>query len=114
MATSRVRRGRSSEEAVAQFLRDHGWPSAERVPASIKGADIVKGIAGVAIEVKARRSFDPVAFFRQAKKNARGAELPVVVMRPDGAGEASVGKWLVFTTLEEFVDLVKEAGYGDE
>ena len=113
MANSRVNRGRETEALVAAYLRSHGWINAERVPASLPGRDI-NGVLGVAIEVKARRDFHPREWVRQAIKNA-AEDLPVVVMRPDGMGEASVGEWPVLVRLVDFVMLLKDAGYlGDE
>lgn len=109
MATARVRRGRESEELVAEFLRLHGWENAERRPASLPGTDVT-GIAGVAIEVKARRSFNPGEWSKQAIKNGLGG-LPVVVMRPDGSGPAGVGSWPVFLSLHDFTQLLIDAGY---
>jgi hypothetical protein len=110
MATARTTRGRRTEEAVAEFLRQNGWPFAERNPASLPGRD-VKGVPGVAIECKARRQFDPKAWSKQAARNAEG-DLPAVVMRPDGMGETTVEAWPVFLTLAQFVELLHEAGYG--
>lgn len=109
MATARVRRGRDTEEAVAQWLRDHGWHHAERNPANLSGRDI-NGIAGLGVEVKARRDFNPGAWARQATKNA-GTDLPLVVMRPDGMGLATIASWPVFLTLADVTQLLKDGGY---
>lgn len=109
MATARVGRGRRTEEHVAAWLRDHGWAHAERNPASLPGRDI-KGIAGLGIEVKARRDFNPAAWARQAAKNA-GTDLPLVVMRPDGMGPAQIGLWPVFFSLADATQLLIDGGY---
>lgn len=109
MANSRVTRGRQTEQAVADYLKEHGWLNAERRPAALPGTDIT-GVAGVALEVKARRLFEPSSWIKQAQKNA-GDSLPAVVMRPDGMGPATVSSWPVFLRLEDFAALLKAAGY---
>lgn len=111
MASSRVARGRRTQECVAQWFREHGSPGAQSLPASLPGRDIT-GMPAEAPEVKARRDFHPRQWARQAAKNA-GGDLPYVVMRPDGMGEESVAEWPVFLTLEEFTRLKRAAGYGD-
>jgi hypothetical protein len=85
-----------------------GWVGAERNPASLPGRDIT-GVPGIAIEVKARRDFNPKAWAKQAAKNASG-DLAVVVMRPDGMGEETVELWPTFMLLRDFVWLTRE-GY---
>ena len=109
MATARVRRGRQTEQQVADYLRSYGWNNAERRPAALPGCDVT-GVAGVAIEVKARRGFNPGEWAKQAAKNCDGG-LPVVVMRPDGSGPAQIPTWPVFLTLHDFVHLLIDAGY---
>ena len=110
MATARVARGRRTEAAVAAYMAEHGWPHAERVPASLPGSDIT-GTPDVAIEVKARSDFHPRAWLAQAAKNADG-RLPVTVVRMNGQGERA-GEYLAFVKFSDLVDLLLEAGYGD-
>lgn len=88
------------------------YPRAEAVAAAMPGADI-RHTPGAAIEVKARRAFDPAAWMRQAEKNANVGELPIVVMRPDGAGEKSVNDWPAFIRLWDLIELLERAGYGE-
>jgi len=115
MASSRVKRARESEAAVAALLREFGWENAERVPANRPGEDIVNGIAGAPIEVKSAAEFSPVAFYRQAKKYAKNGEaVPFVVYRPNGAGVETVGQWLVIASLEDMLKLLKAGGYASD
>lgn len=108
MTSSRVRRGRQSEEILAEFLRQHGWPSAERLAASLPGSDIT-GTPGISWEVKARRGLDLPGWLRQTVKREG---VPVLVTRPDGWGEARIDMWPMIVPLSTGVELLKEAGYG--
>lgn len=110
MPSSRVARGRRTEEAVAQYLRDHGWPTAERAPAGLPGKDIRKA-PRLAPEVKATGGFSPLAFVRQAKANAATGELPFVVYRPNESGEGDVEAWLGIVPFGVLVELLAAAGY---
>lgn len=109
--TSRKARGRATEEIVAEALRADGWPYAQRIGASAAGCDIT-GTPGIGWEVKARREFDPTGVLRQAVRNA-GLLVPMVVLRPDGYGPASVDDWPAFTTFAWARRLLRAAGYGD-
>jgi len=108
---SRKQRGRESEKWYAEYVRARGWPNAEAVPASLPGRDTT-GMPGLAPEVKSRYGFDPVAALRQAKKNANG-DLAYVVCRMNGQGKESIGQWVVCLENDDFIELLRAAGYGD-
>ncbi len=99
MANARVSRGRRTNVAVANWLREHGHPDAEPTYGSEPGRDI-KNLDRHAIEVKARYGFDFPGWLRQARKNA-SADRPCVILRMNGQGEASVGDYLVVRRLED-------------
>lgn len=109
MANSRVARGRQSEAIVADYLRENGWPSAERVAASLKGADVT-GTPGLAIEVKSRYGLDLKAWMAQAAKREG---LPLLVVRLNGTGPATIADWPLVIPLGQGVQLLRDAGYGD-
>ncbi len=111
VGTSRKRRGRETERALAAWLRANGFRYAEPVGSGTPGRDIT-GLPGLAVEAKARRAFSPLAWVRQARRNA-GPDLPIVVLRPDGMGEASVADWPAMLPLSVLVELLRAAGYGD-
>jgi len=85
------------------------WPLANRIAASLPGADI-ENTPGLAVEVKARSDFNPKAWLKQA---ASRPGLPIVVMRPNGSGEATVLDWPAFLRWGDLLELLHEAGYGD-
>lgn len=105
----RKRRGAESQSTVAAYFRDHGWPHCTDAGAGRQGSDLL-GVLGLAVEIKARRSFSPLAWIRQASKEHG---LPLVVHRPDGMGPASIADWPVTLRLEDMVAVLRAAGYGD-
>ena len=109
MTQARKHRGMRSQKVVADWLRDSGFPYAESAGAGRSGSDII-GVPGLKVEVKARRAFSPLAWLRQAK-SAPGEGLPFVVFRCDGQGEANVGEWPVLIRLDDFTEVLREAGY---
>lgn len=108
MANARVIRGRRTQAVVAAWLREHGWLKAESVWGSAPGKDILN-TPGHAIEVKARRDFDPSKWLRQSARNAAEDERPCVIVRMDGQGE-SPESYLVFRRLaDDELNLTREA-----
>lgn len=107
----RKERGRTTEHLVAAAFAADGWPHAEATGAGSPGRDI-KGVPGVAPEVKARARFEPVASLRQAVTNA-GGDVAVVVMRPQGGGPSNIDEWPVFLPFGQLRALLRQAGYGE-
>ncbi len=111
MTNSRKTRGRATEHLVARAFAADGWPHALPTGAGAPGRDIT-GLPGIAVEVKARTAFSPQAFLRQAVANA-GQDLPIVVLRCNGAGPATIDDWPAFTTFGRMRELLRTAGYGN-
>lgn len=80
------------------------------VNSSAPGSDLI-GTGLFAVEIKGRNNFDPSRWYRQAKNNAK-EKIPVVVMRPNGLGPASVDDWFVFLSQGDFLGLVEGCGLG--
>lgn len=111
MTQARKVRGMATQRLAAEWFQDRGFPYAESTGAGRPGRDIT-GMPGVAVEVKARASLDPIAWLRQAEATAAG-DLPCVVFRPNGFGPATVHEWGVLMRLDTFTQLIRDAGYGD-
>lgn len=111
---NRKRRGMRTQQVVALYLRERGWPYAESTGSGRLGVDIT-GCPDLAIEVKARADLSPVAWMRQAERGDRahaGHRLPLVIYRANGMGE-DAGRYLAMVRLSDLVDLLAAAGYGD-
>jgi len=111
MATqSRRRRGAETERLIAAAWRADGWPHAEvrRGP----GPDLT-GTPGLDVEVKARRGWAPLEWMRQQAKRSHSGVIPVAIVRPDGAGPATVDNWPAVVPHGVLRRLLREAGYGD-
>lgn len=111
MTQARKRRGMRTQQLVADYLRDRGWPHASSAGAGRSGSDVLE-TSDIAVEVKARSDLAPLAWVRQAEKSADG-RLPFVVFRPNGMGE-DVGQHLAMLRFDDLVGLLRAAGYGDE
>lgn len=108
MASSRVQRGRQSEQLVADYLAQNGFPHAERVAASLKGADVT-GTPGLAVEVKSRNRLELGEWMKQAAKREG---LPLLVVRLNGQGPATIKDWPMVIPFGRGVELLRNAGYG--
>jgi hypothetical protein len=105
----RKERGAETQNLVASVFRAAGWDHAESAGAGRPGRDIL-GVPALAVEVKARRDFNPVGFVKQAESYADG-DLPLAVVRPDGMGPASVTEWPVVLRFGDVLELLRAAGY---
>ena len=105
---SRKARGMVTQKWVTEWFKARGWPHAESAGSGRPGVDVL-GLPALACEVKARRDLNLLAWLKQAKAQPG---LPFVVHRPDGYGEAKLPDWPVTMRLEDFTELLREAGYG--
>lgn len=105
----RRRRGAESQNAVAAHLKSAGFRYAESAGAGRNGRDVL-GTPGIAVEVKARRDWSPMAWTKQAAATADG-DLPIVVARPDGFGPAHIDDWPAILRFSDLLRLLREAGY---
>jgi hypothetical protein len=108
----RKHRGYRSQKVLALYLASNGFPFAESTGAGRSGTDVT-GTVGIDWEVKARKDFNPSAVIKQLKDRSNGKDLQVAVLRLNGQGEASIGEWVTIVRLEDFVKLIRAAGYGD-
>jgi hypothetical protein len=111
VSQARKHRGYRTQRVVAERFAANGFPHAEPVGAGRAGTDIV-GLVGIDVEVKARRGLNIKALMDQLDERAQDGVLGIGVLRPDGMGEATVGKWPVVICLDDAIALLRAAGYG--
>jgi len=106
------RKGTAAESLVVSTLIDRGWPHAERraLAGSADRGDVA-GVPGVVIEVKAEKEFHISGWLREAaaEKANDGAEVAAVWFKLPRKTDPR--EWAVVMTGQEFMDLLKAAGY---
>lgn len=108
----RKHRGYRTQQLVADWFKERGWPYADSAGAGRQGSDIT-GTLDIAVEVKARADFSPLAWVKQAEGAAKG-RLPFAVFRCNGQGEKSVANYPCLIRLDDLTKLLRDAGYGDQ
>jgi hypothetical protein len=95
-------KGARGEREFSDVLRLHGF-TAIRTGRSHSGPvdDLSHDVAGVHFEVKRRNGFDPVAWLRQARRDAANRMAVVVWKRNNG-------EWLAIMGADELLTLLKE------
>lgn len=108
---SRKQRGYDTQREVADHLKSL-WPLAESAGAGRPGRDVV-AMDSFSIEVKAQANVSLPAFIRQSSKEAeKRGEIPVMVLRLNGQGPATIGRWPVVMLMDDWMELIRKAGYG--
>lgn len=108
----RKHRGYKSQDILASFLSENGFPYALSAGAGRTGSDVT-GTIGIDWEVKARRGFPVTQTMTQLEERAQDGLVGIAVLRPDGWGAANIHKWPAIVPLHVLVTLLREAGYGD-
>lgn len=107
-ATSRKHRGYKTQRLIAERWRSNGMaPYAKAAGAGEAGKDVLD-VPGLAVEIKARDTVSLPAALRQARSSAEVGDLPIVIARHNGQGEASVDKFTVSVDLADFEALWME------
>jgi Holliday junction resolvase len=102
-------KGAVGEREVAGILRDHGFNGRRTAPLQTNKANPeadVAGIPGHHLEIKRQERISIEAWCQQAEADAPEGVKPVVVFR------RSRQPWRVTLKLDDFLELVKEAGRG--
>lgn len=105
-----TKRWSESQNLLAQWFRERGWPYAEPTGSGRPGVDLT-GMPGLAPEVKAR--LDAGRLLESMRQARTRAGVAFVIQRPRNFGPANIDLWPVTITLGEFTALLQAAGYGD-
>lgn len=106
-------KGTAAETAVVRHLAPL-WPHVERraLHGTADRGDIA-GIVGVCLEVKnhARYAIPEWLDELDTEITNDGADHGVLVVKPKGIGLTRVGDWWAIARLDDYLRLLKEAGY---
>lgn len=104
-------KGSAAERAVAQFLRENGYPYAERTRAGwTDDRGDIDGLPGVCIEVKNEKRIDLPQYLRELAREMENAKADTGVVIVKRRGVADAGQWYAVLPVALWVDLIKETG----
>jgi len=115
-------KGTAAETAVVRFLQGQGFPLAERraLGGGSSGEDLgdITGIPMLCMEVKNHATYKIPAWIKETeteRKNAR-ADYGILIVKPNGVGMTpdKVGQWWGILPMQQMMNLLRDAGYGDE
>jgi hypothetical protein len=109
MSARQRTKGAAAEREIVQILHREGWGLAERTSrgtAQLGRGDIAYGPAGVHLEVKRQEALSVPKAFDQAKRDAHGLDIPVIVHRP------SRHEWMATLPFEELLALLRLREFG--
>jgi hypothetical protein len=106
------RKGTAWESAVVGYLRDRGWPNAERRSLAGKNdrGDIA-GVIGIVIEAKSAARVELAAWLDEAATEAVNDRAQHGVVWFKRRGKTSPGDGFVLMDGQTFTALLGEAGY---
>ena len=109
-------KGTAWETAIVTFLRDHRFHYADRVPLSGNKdrGDVTVGYGGPAIESKNQNRLSWAEWLDEAKQEAVNAKAPFGVVWAKRRGKGSPRDGYVLMDGAAFVQLLIDAGYGDQ
>jgi len=99
-------KGTKAESAVEKYLKDHGWPYAER--RSLKGAldkGDMTGVPGLCVEVKyAGKGLKLGQWLTETgiERINAGADHGILVIKPPGLGDKRTGQWYAAMVGKDF------------
>lgn len=115
MSNPAGKKGWIGEAPVVAWLEKKGFYRAYRMRSQgVHDKGDVGGIDDVAIEIKNQGTYTLATWMKETlrEKTNAGAKLGALVIKPKGVGPANVENWWVMMTLEDFTQLMIDAGYG--
>lgn len=107
------RKGTDAETAVVAYLREHGFPHAERrASRSVLDGGDVSGVVGVMIEVKAEKSLKLSEWMHEVLVQVANSAAVVGLCWHKRRMKGSPGDWYVTVDGATMVWLLRAAGFG--
>lgn len=107
------RKGSAAERDLVTFLRNAGFPHAERrLAGSAQDRGDIAGVPGVVWEVKNHAALNLAGWVDEAtlEQASDGADYGIVVHKRRGKGNA--GDWYATLPVAQVARLLRQAGYG--
>lgn len=109
MSNPSKRKGTSAEVAVVGWLREHGFPHAERrALAGVNDKGDVSGVPGVVFEVKSCKRTELAAWVDELVVEMRNADAQVGAVVHKRRGTTDPGRWFATMPLEVFAALLED------
>ena len=107
-------KGTSAESAVVAYLREHGFPQAERraLSGTLDKGDVA-GVLGNVIEVKNCATTTLGTWVDETEIETINAGARYGVCWHKRRGRSSPGDWFVTMTGRQYVEILRALGYGD-
>lgn len=105
-------KGTAAETAVVRYLREHGFPYAERRAlhgTSDKGD--ITGCGPVVFEVKNHKTIDLAGWLKELDVEMQNADVNYGAVIAKKRGTTDPGEWYAVMPLYRLIDLLKEAGF---
>ena len=103
MSKGERRKGKDGELEVVRILKARGWPEAKRSSdgrSQVERGDIADGPLDVHLEVRRRETLNIWECLAKVEREAKGADLPVVVFRRSRSG------WYAALPFERLLELL--------
>jgi hypothetical protein len=108
-------KGTLAERLVVEYLREQGWPSAERRALSgNKDRGDVTGTPGLVWEVKSAARITLPEWLRETETERGNAQsdFGILVVKPKGYGVGRIGEWPAIVPLWAMTYMLGSLGYG--
>ena len=93
------RKGALAERQVVNWLRENGFPHAERRPSGLPGLDVAELGPGLEIEIKNKARWEPAAWVDQLLAGMHETQADVGLVIAKNKGVTDVAKWHAITTV---------------
>ncbi len=109
MTSPERRKGNAFELAIVGYLREHGFPFAERAYGAGRPLDVgdIDGVVGWTLEAKAHKSIDLAGFMDEAERERLNGRRPNAAVIAKRRGKPVSDAYVVLT-LETFARLLAD------
>lgn len=112
MVNRSKQKGTTAESAVVAALIAQGWPHCERRALNgVHDRGDVAGIPGVMVEVKNAKTYNVAGWLKEVEVEKAHARADIGVCWFKRPGTTDPLRWGVLMTGEQFIQLLKAAGY---